>query len=58
MALQRPKPPSQTKAELMPLVVEAIIAKWPNDPAKGVLFLLNFFTAIDLSMIKQELEKE
>lgn len=51
---ERPKPPQKTKAELMPLALEAIVAKYPLNPEAAIMYLLNYFTAIDLVEIIKE----
>ena len=54
----RPKPPAETKAQLMLSVKDAIEAKFPVNPAAAVEYLLNFFTAVDLVGIRADLERK
>lgn len=51
------KPPKETKAELMVEVMEAIAQKFDHNPVKMMEYTLNFFTAYDLSLIRDDLKR-
>lgn len=53
----RPKPPAETKIELMRKCQDALQTKYPHNPDTAVEYLLNFFTAVDLVGILSELKK-
>lgn len=57
MTLQRPKPPAESKVELMRKCAEALRVKYPHQPDTAIEYLLNFFTAVDLVGIISELRK-
>lgn len=57
MALQRPKPPAESKADLMNQVLNHLMMKWPHQTDAAVLYLLNYFTAVDLAGIRDNLRK-
>lgn len=58
MAKERPKAPAEKKAELMTQVMELVQARYPVNPEGAILYLLNFFTAVDLVEIKNDLERK
>ena len=58
MAKERPKPPAQSKAELMAEVADLARRRYPTDPETALLYILNFFTAVDLVEIKNDLGRK
>lgn len=57
MPPKRPQKPATPKVELMRQVREALIDKYPHEPASAIDFLTNFFTSADLVGILAELKK-
>lgn len=53
----RPKPPTQTKAQLMAAALVDLQRAYPDRPFDAAEYLLNFFTAIDLVAIREDLER-
>lgn len=51
------KPPANTKAELMEQCVNALRSKYGVNVEGAVLYLLNYFTAVDLVGILADLER-
>lgn len=50
------KPPAKTKAQLMEEVADALRKKYPLDPEAALLYVLNYFTAVDLVEILKEVK--
>jgi hypothetical protein len=57
MPPKKNKPPAETKAQLMTQVAEAIEARWSTNPHGGLEYILNFFTAVDLVGIRDDLRR-
>jgi hypothetical protein len=55
--MNRPKPPTITKADLIEQAVDAAAAKWPAQPDAAMRHILNYFTSLDLVGIVDELRK-
>lgn len=55
MPPKRPKPPAETKAELMMQIGELLQKQYPVEPHKAIQYLLNYFTSVDLAGIKKDL---
>lgn len=53
----RAKPPTETKAALMEQTLAALQVRYRNNPIAAMEYLLNYFTSVDLVMIRDELRK-
>lgn len=57
MAKERPKAPAEKKADLMTEIAELAQKRYPVNPEGAILYLLNFFTAVDLVEIRADLNR-
>lgn len=59
MTKTRPKPPKESKADLMADITVLCRERFlPDSPESALLYVLNYFTALDLEGIRNSMEKE
>ena len=54
----RPKPPAESKAELMAQAQHLLSSKFNGRPFAAMDYLLNYFTGLDLVGIIEDLRRE
>lgn len=57
MTKTRIKPPTETKTQLMLEIEQVLPVRFDHDPVKMMAYLLNYFTAIDLVGIRDDLRR-